>query len=298
MLSALIRSRLGYPAVHLAVQPVDQRSVRHGPLVLVPEPRKSPTPAIDRDRTVSRRSEPSSRATLMGEQPNPWDLLQPQDVTSRHRGAKPLRRYELLGGISLLSPEYLLSFERRPFHTEPPDHYALVSHLIGMSASQSSTLMPLHSWDGYQSSRGYLWKPPLRFWRRPPQSNCPPNGVRPAGALGTRQPKGRISTATPQRLAPLFHCLRPILHIGGPVPALRYSKGSRGLFVPSRVIGIFTDTTISLGPRSRQCPDHYTIRAGRNLPDKEFRYLRTVIVTAAVYRGFNSNLHLAAELSS
>ena len=88
----------------------------------------------------------------MGEQPNPWDLLQPQDVTSRHRGAKPLRRYELLGGISLLSPEYLLSFERRPFHAEPPDHYALVAHLIGLSASQSSTLLPLHSMAGYQSA--------------------------------------------------------------------------------------------------------------------------------------------------
>ena len=81
----------------------------------------------------------------MGEQPNPWDLLQPQDVTSRHRGAKPPRRYELLGGISLLSPEYLLSFERRTFHTDPPDHYALVSYLVGMSPSQSSTLVPLHS---------------------------------------------------------------------------------------------------------------------------------------------------------
>ena len=103
------------------------------------------------DRTVSRRSEPSSRATLMGEQPNPWDLLQPQDVTSRHRGAKPLRRYELLGAISLLSPEYLLSFERWPFHAEPPDHYALVSYLIDLSVSQSSTLMPLHSTTGYQS---------------------------------------------------------------------------------------------------------------------------------------------------
>ena len=156
MLSALIRSGLGYPAVHLAVQPADQWSVRHGPLVLVSGPRKSPAPTIDRDRTVSRRSEPSSRATLMGEQPNPWDLLQPQDVTSRHRGAKPLRRYELLGGISLLSPEYLLSFERWPFHTEPPDHYALVSHLIGLSASQSSTLLPLHSTAGYQSARGHL----------------------------------------------------------------------------------------------------------------------------------------------
>ena len=145
MLSALIRSRLSYPAVHLAAQPADRRSVRHGPLVLVTAPRKTPTPTIDRDRTVSRRSEPSSRATLMGEQPNPWDLLQPQDVTSRHRGAKPPRRYELLGGISLLSPEYLLSFERRSFHARPPDHYALVSHLLGMSASQSGALMPLHS---------------------------------------------------------------------------------------------------------------------------------------------------------
>ena len=145
MLSALIRSRLRYPAVHLAAQPVNRRSVHHGPLVLVTGPRKTPTPTIDRDRTVSRRSEPSSRATLMGEQPNPWDLLQPQDVTSRHRGAKPPRRYELLGGISLLSPEYLLSFERWSFHTRPPDHYAPVSCLLGMSASQSSALMPLHS---------------------------------------------------------------------------------------------------------------------------------------------------------
>ena len=145
MLSALIRSRRGHPAVRLAAQPAYRRSVHHGPLVLVADPRKAPTPTIDRDRTVSRRSEPSSRATLMGEQPNPWDLLQPQDVTSRHRGAKPPRRCELLGGISLLSPEYLLSFERRPFHAEPPDHYAPVSCLLGVSPSQSSALMPLHS---------------------------------------------------------------------------------------------------------------------------------------------------------
>ena len=152
MLSALITSRRRYPAMHLAAQPANQWSVQHGPLVLVSVPRKFPAPTIDRDRTVSRRSEPSSRATLMGEQPNPWDLLQPQDVTSRHRGAKPLRRYELLGGISLLSPEYLLSFERRPFHAEPPDHYAPVSCLCGLSASQSSALLPLHSAAGYQSA--------------------------------------------------------------------------------------------------------------------------------------------------
>ena len=151
MPSAFIPSRLGYPAVNLAVQPVHQRSVHPGPLVLRTAPLKYPTPTPDRDRTVSRRSEPSSRTALMGEQPNPWDLLQPQDVTSRHRGAKPLRRYELLGAISLLSPEYLLSFERWPFHAEPPDHYALVSYLIDLSVSQSSTLMPLHSATGYQS---------------------------------------------------------------------------------------------------------------------------------------------------
>ncbi len=151
MLSALIPSERCYPAVRLAPQPVHRRFVRPGPLVLRTAPLKSQTPTIDRDRTVSRRSEPSSRATLIGEQPNPWDLLQPQDVTSRHRGAKPLRRYELLGGISLLSPEYLLSFERCPFHAETPDHYALVSNLIDVYVSQSSTLMPLHSAPGCQS---------------------------------------------------------------------------------------------------------------------------------------------------
>ena len=132
MLSVLISSIRSYSAVQLAPQQIHQRYVQSGPLVLGSGSLKFQTPTTDRDRTVSRRSEPSSRATLMGEQPNPWDLLQPQDVTSRHRGAKPPRRYELLGEISLLSPEYLLSFERRPFHAEPPDHYILVSYLIGL----------------------------------------------------------------------------------------------------------------------------------------------------------------------
>ena len=122
MLSAFIPSERSYPAMLLAEQLVDQRFVHPGPLVLGTALLKYPTPTADRDRTVSRRSEPSSRAALMGEQPNPWDLLQPQDATSRHRGAKPPRRYELLGEISLLSPEYLLSVERWPFHSEPPDH--------------------------------------------------------------------------------------------------------------------------------------------------------------------------------
>ena len=152
MLSALILTERGYSAMQLAPQPIYQRFVQPGPLVLRSVLLKLPTPTTDRDRTVSRRSEPSSRATLIGEQPNPWDLLQPQDVTSRHRGAKPLRRYELLGAISLLSPEYLLSFERWPFHAEPPDHYALVSYLIDLSVSQSSALVPLHSTAGYQSA--------------------------------------------------------------------------------------------------------------------------------------------------
>ena len=151
MLSALIQSAHGYSALHLAAQQIHQRYVQPGPLVLRSGPLKFPTPATDRDRTVSRRSEPSSRATLIGEQPNPWDLLQPQDVTSRHRGAKPPRRYELLAAISLLSPEYLLSFERWPVHTEPPDHYTLLSYLVDLYVSQSSALMLLHSAHGYHS---------------------------------------------------------------------------------------------------------------------------------------------------
>src|SRR5512134_2622502 len=118
MLSAVIRSAHSYPAMPLAGQLVHQRCVHPGPLVLRTDPLTSPTPTADRDQTVSRRFEPSSRTALIGEQPNPWDLLQPQDAMSRHRGAKPPRRYELLGEISLLSPAYLLSDERRPFHME------------------------------------------------------------------------------------------------------------------------------------------------------------------------------------
>ncbi len=122
MLSAVILSERSYPAMQLASQLEHQGFVHSGPLVLGAALLKSQTPTADRDRTVSRRSKPSSRTTLNGEQPYPWDLLQPQDVMSRHRGAKLPRRCELLGGISLLSPAYLLFVERWPFHTEPPDH--------------------------------------------------------------------------------------------------------------------------------------------------------------------------------
>ena len=117
--------------------------------------------------------------------------------------------------------------------------------------------------------------------------------------LDSKQAKGRISRMTPPLLAKQLHSLRPILHITYPKSMLSCSKGSRGLSVPLRVIGIFTDTTISPSSRLRQCPDRYTIRAGRNLPDKEFRYLRTVIVTAAVYWGlrFNASLALTSPLN-
>ena len=145
MPSAVIPSAHSYPAVPLARQQVHQRCVHPGPLVLRTDPLNSPTPTADRDRTVSRRSEPSSRTTLNGEQPYPWDQLQPQDVMSRHRGAKRRRRYGLLGVISLLSPAYLLSVERWPSHKEPPDHYDRLSTLLDLSVSQSGWLMPLHS---------------------------------------------------------------------------------------------------------------------------------------------------------
>ena len=123
MLSAVIDSELSYRALQLASQPTHQRFVHSGPLVLGATPFNHPSPTADRDQTVSRRFEPSSRTTL---------------------GAKHRRRYELLGGISLLSPEYLLSVERWPFHSEPPDHYDLLSHLLDSSVSQLSWLMPLH----------------------------------------------------------------------------------------------------------------------------------------------------------
>src|SRR6267142_3755193 len=152
MLSAVIESAHCYPAMPLACQLVHRRCVQPGPLVLRSDPLKLPAPTADRDQTVSRRFEPSSRTALIGEQPNPWDLLQPQDAMSRHRGAKPRRRCELLGVISLLSPEYLLSVERWPFHMGPPDHYDLLSHLLEMSLLQSSSLMPLHSTAGFHSA--------------------------------------------------------------------------------------------------------------------------------------------------
>ena len=162
MLSALIPARLRYPAVHLAEQLVNRRSVRHGPLVLVTCPLKTPAPTIDRDRTVSRRSEPSSRATLMGEQPNPWDPLCPSFLPARD--------------VSLPV--------KRP--------YAITLYETG-----------------YQSVRGHLWKPPLRFWRRPPQSNYPPSNVRASRvrlqtAKGPYFKDGSTNTGVPASKPPAY----------------------------------------------------------------------------------------------
>ena len=145
MLSALISSELSYPAMRLASQPVHQRCVHSGPLVLGAGSLNLAAPTEDRDQTVSRRFKPSSRTSLNGEQPYPWDLLQPQDEMSRHRGAKRCRRYGLLGIISLLSPAYLLSVERWPSHLGPPDHYGRLSTLLDVSVLQSGWLLPLHS---------------------------------------------------------------------------------------------------------------------------------------------------------
>ena len=216
MLSAVISSILSYPALQLALQPVHQWYVQPGPLVLGSTPLNSSTRIADRDRTVSRRSEPSSRTTLIGEQPNPWDLLQPQDVMSRHRGAKHPRRYELLEGISLLSPAYLLSVERWPFHSEPPDHYDRLSSLLDLSVSQSGRLMPLHSTNDFWPFWAYLRTPPLLFGRRPPQSNYPPyNVLMPdnGNQLDIKKNKRGISLVTPQKLTPLLQCLPPMLNM-------------------------------------------------------------------------------------
>ena len=177
MPSAVILSDHSYPALQLALQLVHQWIVHPGPLVLGATPLKYPTPTEDRDRTVSRRSKPSSRTSLNGEQPYPWDQLQPQDEMSRHRGAKHCRRYGLLGSISLLSPAYLLSVERWPSHLGPPDHYGRLSTLLDLSVSQSGWLLPLHSTSDFPPLCAHLRAPPIRFRRRPPQSNYPPGTV-------------------------------------------------------------------------------------------------------------------------
>ena len=153
--------------------------------------------------------------------------------------------------------------------------------------------MPLHSANDFQPFWGNLWAPPLLFGRRPPQSNCPPDTVlQPDNGckLEIKQSKGGIPRATPYKLASIHQSLPPILYKNYLIPISSYSKAPWGLSVLSRVTCIFTGIKISPSLWLRQYPDHYAFRAGQNLPDKEFRYLRTVIVTAAVHWGFNSKL--------
>src|SRR6201994_4427060 len=145
MLSALISSAHGYATMPLTRQLPHQKCVIPGPLVLRNEPLKFPAPTVDKDRTLAGLSHPSSRTALPGEQPVRWALLQPQDAMSRHRGAKPDRRYELLDPISLLSLAYLLSVERWQFHIKPSDHLGLLSYLLDLLVSQLSTLLPIRS---------------------------------------------------------------------------------------------------------------------------------------------------------
>src|SRR5213594_4890940 len=161
--------------------------------------------------------------------------------------------------------------------------------------------MRLHSAADFQTACANLRAPPLHFGRRPPQSNYPPDAVPdPDHGIGleAQNTKGGIPRVAPRRLAPPLHSLPPILDNMPQTPTSSCSKGSRGLSVQPRVLGIFTETTVSPGPSKRQRPSRYAIRAGRNLPDKEFRYLRTVIVTAAVYRGLVSRLRPKANLST
>ena len=154
--------------------------------------------------------------------------------------------------------------------------------------------MPLHSAVDFHPTWGNLWAPPLLFRRRPPQSNCPPSTVSEAThlRLESQYCVVGIPPTTHVNLAAYNQSLPTILYTQHQDPIPSYSKAPWGLSVLLQVMGIFTHNTTSPGLPPRQHSNRYTIRAGRNLPDKEFRYLRTVIVTAAVHRGFNSELSL------
>ena len=163
--------------MRLTSQQIDQRLPPPGPLVLRRALLKNPTRVEDRVRPVSRRSEPSSRAVLMGEQTNPWDLLQPQDTTSRHRGAEPRRRCGRSGATSLLSPGQLLSDKPVPFHKGIRDHQDRLSSLLDPSISQLSWLIALPIQYDVHPYQANLCTPALLLRRKPPQSNCPPDTV-------------------------------------------------------------------------------------------------------------------------
>ena len=238
MLSALITSQRGYPTMLLAEQLVHQWLVHPGPLVLGTNLFNFPTPTEDRDRTVSRRSEPSSRTALNGEQPYPWDRLQPQDAMSRHRGAKPPRRCELLGRSAC--------YPRRTFYPLS-DGPSTQNHRITMTDFRLCSTCRSHSQASLChytqqaiSIRFELTFVSLRYYlgRRPPQSNYPPDIVLNednSSQLVTQIFKGGISRMAPTLLASSHHSLPPILHMNIQATVSSCSKGARGLSVFPRV---------------------------------------------------------------
>jgi hypothetical protein len=214
MLSAVISSTHSYSAMRLAPQQIHQRCVRPGPLVLRATLLNTPTPTVDRDQTVSRRFEPNSRTTLIGEQPNPWDLLQPQDVMSRHRGAKPHRRYGRLDAISLLSLEYLLSVCDGP---------SMRNHRITMAWFPTCSRCPSCSQPGFchYTRQTVSNRPEPNFARlryslggdRPSQTAHHTGSLHRFGArLELKKCQGSISKMAPPELTPRLHRLLPILH--------------------------------------------------------------------------------------
>jgi hypothetical protein len=180
----------------------------------------------------------------------------------------------------ITKPDFRLCAARRPCSQAPLCLYTLRLVSIQPEGTLGRLRYPLGGDRPSQTARLPLSRDPLTGRR-----------------LGSRHHQAGISTVAPPRLTPQFPSLPAILHGSYPNAIASYSKAPRGLFVLLRVIRIFTHTSISPGPSLRQCPTRYAIRAGRNLPDKEFRYLRTVIVTAAVHRGFGSERCLAANPS-
>ncbi len=220
MPSAFIPSRLGYSAMHLVIQQIHQRPVHPGPLVLRAAPLKYPTPTPDRDRTVSRRSEPSSRTALMGEQPNPWDRLQPQDAMSRHRGAKPLRRCELLGVISLLSQGsfYPLSDGNPTLYHRITKSYFRTCSTRRCRSQAPFCLCTLRMVSNH--SEGTFERLRYPFGGDRPSQTPPDIVPQPDHGcwLETQYCKGGIPTLTPWQLASPLPSLPPILYMQYRIP--------------------------------------------------------------------------------
>ena len=176
MPSAFIPSIFSYPAVPLAWQLVHHWYVHPGPLVLRTDLLKLPTPTTDRDRTVSRRSEPSSRTALMGEQPNPWNRLQLQDAMSRHRGAKPPSMWTLGGDQPVIPRVAFIRWATAfPFSTAGSLSPTFVpARLVGLAVKHPYAFA-LCAW--FPSKLRVSLGASVTLWEATPQSNCPPDTV-------------------------------------------------------------------------------------------------------------------------